>query len=50
MDTVASFTCFDTFNLFGPEARTCLANGTWNQKNSLCAPSGNKIRTLFQFL
>ena len=41
--TLASFTCMNTYNLFGSEASICQENGTWNQAIPLCADSGNEI-------
>ena len=46
MDTVASFTCNDTYNLFGFEASACQADGTWYQSTPLCADIGNEMRKL----
>ena len=47
MDTVASFTCNDAYNLFGFETNTCQTDGTWNQSTPLCADIGNEMSTLY---
>ena len=43
LGTVASFTCFDGFNLYGFESGTCLATGRFSQTPAC----GNEMDTLF---
>ena len=47
--TTASFTCFSTFNLVGPEATTCSADGNWDQRSPVCASIGNRINLLLLY-
>ena len=46
LGTVASFTCFDGFNLFGFESGTCRATGRFSHTPAC----GNEMNTLVFFL
>ena len=48
VDTLASFMCInDTYNLFGFDASTCQASGTWNNGHPLCINQGKEISNVF---
>ena len=49
MDTMVSFTCISTYNIFGSETSTCREDGNWNEAIRLCAPSGNKNKHFIRF-